>query len=105
MIHHFEGAPDASVSQPPPAPVTDFSIVPNPASERIQVNYSLNKRSAVKIEILDLLGANVMTEYSDTEDQGHHTKAFDLSSLATGSYFIRVWINGAASVKAVKLIR
>ena len=102
-IHHFEGAPTSSVRQSHALPPINFTLSPNPASGDISINYLLEKRSSMRIEILNLLGQSIL-ELSDIQDAGAYTKYVDLSKQLSGSYFARLVIDGIATMKSFKLL-
>lgn len=83
----------------------NFKIDPNPAFGYINIIYTLDKRSAMKIEILNLLGQNVMKVLDEMEDDSIYNKYFDIHSLPSGSYFVRFIIDGVSSVKILKVMR
>jgi aminopeptidase N len=77
-------------------------VTPNPAGSRIEVNYSLPLKSAVRLSVSDAGGRELMTLASGLRDAGHHRASADVSGLAPGLYFCRLETPGhTASVKLV----
>ena len=83
----------------------NFELYPNPSFENAKITYTLDKRSTVKIEILNPLGQIVITLFDDMEDPGTCTKDFDTRSLPSGSYFVRFVTGGVSSVKVLEVVR
>jgi hypothetical protein len=66
---------------------SDFDISPNPASDKLYINYSENLQFN-QIEIFNILGSKVLSVPSDvTSDR---TKQINIGTLASGVYFIKV---------------
>lgn len=75
-----------------------FSFYPNPATENITMNYSLEESSKVTFIIYDLTGKQVQTE-SATRFPGTQQQTIDVNSLQAGTYLLSVNVNGNAITK------
>lgn len=76
-----------------------FAIIPNPASETVQLMSAFFGKGDVNVEIISNDGRTVMQKkFNDN----HYSKEIDISSLAPGVYFVRV--NAAEWVKVEKLV-
>ncbi|HXC05758.1 MAG TPA: choice-of-anchor V domain-containing protein [Bacteroidia bacterium] len=77
-----------------------FSFFPNPASDQIHLNYSLDKSAKVVISVYDMNGRLAATLLDQTQDQGEQN--FDAalpSSLSKGIYTLNLMVDGQATVK------
>jgi hypothetical protein len=72
-----------------------FAASPNPASNSININFSVEKPSKVEIEIYDVTGKIVKSiKNSDTFATGKNAISVDLSNLEAGSYLYSINANG-----------
>jgi len=72
-----------------------YAASPNPASNSININFSLNNSSKVEIEVYDVTGKVVKTVKGETNyAAGKNAIAVDLSNLESGSYIYSVNANG-----------
>ena len=79
------------------------NVYPNPTSDVVSLNYSLNKPSEVEIKLLNQVGTEVMILQDKKILDGAQQTTFDLkSTLPSGVYFIALYIDGA--IKTEKLI-
>jgi hypothetical protein len=66
----------------------NIMIYPNPASESVQVRYSLNADSEIAIKLVDLSGKALET-YRMKRQRGENTEEISLSGLPSGVYILR----------------
>ena len=72
---------------------------PNPAANSLQVSYSLDLATEVRIDIMNAVGAEVLSsETTEKLGKGTHTKTMDLTDLNNGSYFLRITTNDSSEV-------
>jgi|GEM_PF-361159 len=69
------------------------SVFPNPATDNVQINFSLTGGRSVSIELFDLTGRQVSTVNVSTAASGIHTSTMDVSELPSGMYLMRVMDN------------
>ncbi len=82
-----------------------WSLYPNPAVGNAKVTYAIEKRAFVKIEVLNVLGANVATLVDRLEEAGSYQQHFNTSMLQNGSYFIRISADGKTSMRSLNVLR
>jgi hypothetical protein len=71
------------------AKLNRLSIFPNPVTDKINLNFTLESNQMVRINVFDITGKSMIKLFDGQESQGEHTKSFDLSErLNTGMYFI-----------------
>ncbi|MCX6248507.1 MAG: T9SS type A sorting domain-containing protein [Bacteroidetes bacterium] len=67
--------------------VTLFCVTPNPCSYNTSVQFELNRRENVSIEIYNKLGQSLKTIPSSTYEPGKHNMKVDISDIPPGSYY------------------
>lgn len=77
------------------------SVYPNPANDFINVAYGLTNNSVVTVDVINVVGARVMTEYIGSQAAGNYTSRLDVSNLSAGVYMLNVTINGTANTVRV----
>lgn len=81
---------------------TDIVINPNPADEKVIINFYLNSLQQVLITLLDANGIVVKTLHTGMLDAGTHNKTVRMKEINTGIYIIK--ITGNEWVKSKKLV-
>ncbi len=79
------------------------SVYPNPANDFINVAYGLTNNSVVTVDVINVLGERVMTEYVGSQTAGNYTSRIDVSDLSAGVYMLNVTINGTVSTVRVSV--
>ena len=82
---------------------TGVSVYPNPANDFINVAYGLTNNSVVTVDVINVLGERVMTEYVGSQAAGNYTSRLDVSNLSAGVYMLNVTINGTVSTVRVSV--
>ncbi len=77
--------------------VTSVNLFPNPAHEKVQLQLNNSKSQKLTIEVVDLLGKQVMNVYNDYTASGILKKEIDVVQLNNGLYFIKVTADGIAN--------
>ncbi|RKS96496.1 S8 family serine peptidase [Chryseobacterium defluvii] len=68
-----------------------FSLFPNPAKEEVNIRFSLQNESAIKISVYDASGKLILTQQSsDNFPKGEYVKTIDTRSLTTGVYVVSI---------------
>lgn len=80
-----------------------IQLMPNPASNTMQVTFNLMQTGKLNIELLDITGKQVMSLYVGTMAEGTQTLSADISTLNNGVYMLRmVTPNGTITRKLIK---
>lgn len=80
-----------------------IKVYPNPAANKVTIQYNLLENSNVKIELCDILGKSVKTILPLTQqNNSEHSFTIQLNDITSGMYFMKVKINNSESV--IKLI-
>jgi arylsulfatase A-like enzyme len=86
----------------------DFSLLqnyPNPFNPSTTIRFVLSRRSHVKLEILDVLGKEVMTLIDDELNPGEHSVIFEAQDLPSGIYFYRLLTPMSSQTKLMLTIK
>jgi len=67
-----------------------MSIIPNPGSSKINLDFSIQKPGMVKITITNLNGTIIKDLGEKYYEQGNHAVQFDAGSFTPGTYFIKM---------------
>ena len=78
---------------------------PNPFNPSTVISYYLEKRSHVKLDVLNTMGQLVQTLKNENESSGHHQIHFDAVGLSAGHYYVRVSVNGQVEMRKMLLVK
>lgn len=82
--------------------MNNINLFPNPASQIVNLNYTLENSSEVKISVFNIAGQEVYSEQMINGVAGENFNEINVSSFETGTYFVRFQSN--ESVVTKKLI-
>jgi hypothetical protein len=101
----FAQSPDlgnvASVESPA-AVESSLKIFPNPAKNSLMIHMRLPNISQSRISLHDMLGNEV--ELLTDNAAGQFEKSFDISSVRTGIYFVRIAYNNGQNTIVRKIV-
>jgi hypothetical protein len=81
-----------------------LSFYPNPATDMLNLSYSLDKRSTVSIQIFDLAGKQVANLFNETLEAGEQKYVAHLpSDMAKGTYMLNLIVDGQPTVKKLMI--
>lgn len=76
--------------------VRDIDVYPNPASNEINLRFSLvEAKNDVGIKVVNFNGQVLSTIFNGNKDNGTHTLNYSLTSYASGIYFVIISINNS----------
>ena len=82
-----------------------MSVFPNPSNSKATVSYRvLDKAEQVTVVLTDLLGRSVRTLQSGKQDVGIQNIALDNTTLAIGTYMVRVQVGDKVATRKVVLL-
>lgn len=84
--------------------INDVVIFPNPAKDAAELGIELKGPAVVAIQITDINGKRVIDVPAE-KASGTITKHLNTTSLATGSYFIRIEANGKVVTKKLSVVK
>ncbi len=67
-----------------------ITITPNPTSAETMLRYTLPFSSAVRVNVYDILGRQVLTPFDGFQEAGSHAIPIITQGLPTGSYVVRL---------------
>jgi hypothetical protein len=77
----------------------NVSLFPNPTSDKIHFTYTLNKRSNVSVNIMDINGKQISSLLNETQNEGTQTLDASAASLNKGNYFVILNVDNDRVVK------
>ena len=90
-------------------PVFDtFSVrdaYPNPFNPTTQLDVSMPFGGEVVVGVYNLLGQNIATLVNGYMDAGDHTFVWDASSVASGTYFMKIEADGFTKTQKLMLVK
>ena len=86
-----------------PASIQSFVISPNPTTGTVTLNLALATAAEVRIEVLNTLGQTIQTYNAGKLNT--LSQNVDLNSMAQGSYFLRVTVDGETAIRRVVVQR
>mgnify|MGYP001091424544 CR=1 FL=1 len=85
--------------------LSNVKVFPNPTVERINLSFRLGKRSDVSIKVMDALGNEMLTLFSQTLDPGNQNQSFEIQNrLSSGLYFVRVTAGTETVIKRISVL-
>ena len=82
----------------------NFSMYPNPAAQEVKISMYFEKKANLKLEFINSLGRKVKRKSYKNIQYGWNQR-INVSSLSSGLYFIRIYVEDTYKGKANLLIR
>ena len=80
-------------------------VYPNPVTDVINLKYDLSRYSVVTIKIVDVLGNDIATIFSQHLEPGEQTYTYQLNSkLQRGFYFVRIIAGTESVIKRISVL-
>lgn len=91
---------------PPKLPEVEVNrIFPNPADQKMYIQFILSRNQQVNLELFDLSGRKVAQGFSGRLEGGDHRLPIDTSELPNGLYLCRLSTFGGAMTKKIQVFR
>ena len=85
--------------------LANVKVYPNPISDYLNMTYSIGRDSNVTIRIMDVLGNEIATLFSERQASGEHSNSFSIASrISSGFYFIRVSVGSEIITKRISVL-
>ena len=68
----------------------DLKIFPNPADELVQLEYQLDKKTSLNIELLNSVGQVIISQNFNNQNPGSYKVPSDIKDMPKGIYFIKI---------------
>ena len=78
---------------------------PNPFNPSTTIEFTLDKKSDVKLTIFNMLGQEVTTLVNEVRDAGAHREIWDASNVASGVYFYKLSAGDLTRTKKMVLLK
>jgi hypothetical protein len=88
-----------------PSLLTIVCLAPNPANDRLRVDFALNHESGVDMDVFDVAGRRVLTRSGIAASAGPNTETVDIRPLAAGIYFLRLRSGAGDAAKKFVVVR
>lgn len=79
----------------------EMNLYPNPATDQLNIKYTIEKSVPVDISLLDELGRPVRMISSGNKSQGEYSEQLSVADLAAGMYYVRMRAGEMTETKAV----
>ena len=89
----------------PLAKEIQLSVFPNPATDWLNIDYSLSNQSQVAVSVVNLLGKEVIQISNAMESLGAHQAQIEVSELARGIYFVKMIVGNEIATHKVSIER
>ncbi len=80
---------------------SDFLIIPNPVTSDVKINFNLQSKYNVSIQILDIVGQKLEYLVNKTLMAGQHSISHNLGHLPDGIYFCRLQVGDDIITKKI----
>jgi hypothetical protein len=85
--------------------LNNVQVFPNPITDQINLKYDLSRYSIVTIKIVDVLGNDIITLFSQRIEPGEKTFTYSVSGkLTRGFYFVRVVAGTESVIKRISVL-
>lgn len=85
--------------------LNNVKVYPNPVTDQLNITYAVNKDSNVTIKIMDVLGNEVVTLFSEPLQAGPQNHSFNIASkLTSGFYFVRLMVGTETIIKRISVL-
>ena len=93
------------VSKPDDKLLSNVQVFPNPVTDQINLKYDLSRASNVTIKIMDVLGNDIFTPFSQRVEPGEKTFNYSINNkLTRGFYFIRLVAGTESVIKRISVL-
>lgn len=79
----------------------EFTVYPNPATEKTTLRYLLKENSNVSFELVSVTGKIIFENFITNESAGVEEHSLLLNTISSGLYFVNLNINGIKYTKKV----
>ncbi len=85
--------------------LNNVKVYPNPVTDQLNLTYAVSKESIVTIMIMDVLGNEVATLFSERLSAGQQNNSFNIASkLSSGFYFVRINVGAETVIKRISVL-
>jgi len=93
------------VAKPDDKLLSNVQVSPNPVTDQINLKYELSRNSNVTIKILDVLGNEIITPFSQRVEPGEINFTYPINNkLTRGFYFVRIIAGTESVIKRISVL-
>jgi hypothetical protein len=93
------------VPRPDDKLLTNVQVYPNPVNDVINVKYTVSRGTFVNVKIMDVLGNDVLTLFSQRVEMGEQNITYNVNSkLNRGFYFLRINVGTESINKRISVL-
>jgi hypothetical protein len=92
-----------SISQEQPG--FEIKLFPQPFTDNLNIEYSLDKPVNLKLSLCDMSGKMLTELFNSRQQEGRHKLQFNTGQYRAGMYLLRMQVNGDIITKEVLLVR
>ncbi len=81
------------------------AITPNPAQDDAELSFTMDHAGLVSVDVYSVTGELITHAFDGMLDAGMHGRIVNTSSLATGSYYVTLTIDGKRLSKTLAVVR
>lgn len=84
--------------------INSLDVFPNPANDKLNLTFNLDKNSTVKIELADITGRIISVLSNETLLNGKINKTIETASFAEGSYILKISTGETVINKKINIV-
>lgn len=85
--------------------LSNVQVYPNPVNDVLNVKYTVARGTFVNVKVMDVLGNDVLTLYSQRAEAGDQTITYPVGTkLARGFYFLRINVGTESINKRISVL-
>ena len=85
--------------------LSDVQIFPNPVTDQLNLKYAVSRNTSVTIKIVDVLGNDLLTIFSQRVETGDQKFTYMLNNkLSRGFYFVRIIAGTESTIKRLSVL-
>ncbi|OOQ58193.1 T9SS type A sorting domain-containing protein [Mucilaginibacter pedocola] len=93
------------VPRPDDKLLSNVQVYPNPVNEILNVKYTVSREAFVNIKVMDVLGNDVLTLFSQRVEVGEQSITYPVNSkLSRGFYFLRINVGTESINKRISVL-
>lgn len=84
---------------------TEFNVFPNPSDGMLTADYSLDHRSEISLQVIDVYGRSYGKKVTAQRNAGYNKESLDLSSLQNGTYILLLETPKGRLVRKITILK
>jgi len=85
--------------------LSDVEVYPNPATDMINLKYSVSRNTNVSIKVMDVLGNDIAVIFQQRVDLGEQKFTYSINNkLSRGFYFVKIVAGTESVIKRISIL-